>query len=57
VHSFASAVRNTLDLSIYRGLKMTQAVATRPVQEVLHWPGQGFTHVPMQVFIDPEIYS
>jgi hypothetical protein len=35
---------------------MTQAVAARPVQEVLHWPGQGFSHVPMQVFSDPEIY-
>src|SRR5262249_41577652 len=39
-----------------RKLRMAQAVAARPVDELLQWPGQGFSHVPMQVFSDPEIY-
>ena len=36
---------------------MAQAVAARPMRELIQWPAQGFTHVPMQVFSDPEIYS
>lgn len=35
---------------------MAQAVAARPMRELIQWPSQGFTHVPMQVFSDPEIY-
>ena len=35
---------------------MVQAVAARPVREVLKWPAEGITHVPLQVYVDPEIY-
>ena len=35
---------------------MAQAVTARPVEELLSWPAEGFTRVPMQVFSDPEIY-
>ena len=36
---------------------MSQAVATRPVRELLQWPAAGVTRVPMQVFADPQIYA
>lgn len=35
---------------------MSQAVAARPVQEILEWPAEGITHVPLQVYVDPEVY-
>lgn len=37
-------------------LTMSQAVAARPVKELLKWPAEGITHVPLQVYVDPEIY-
>ena len=36
---------------------MTQAVAARALPEILQWPAEGITRVPMQVFSDPEIYA
>jgi anthranilate 1,2-dioxygenase large subunit/terephthalate 1,2-dioxygenase oxygenase component alpha subunit len=35
---------------------MAQAITARPVEELLKWPAEGLTRVPMQVFSDPEIY-
>jgi anthranilate 1,2-dioxygenase large subunit/terephthalate 1,2-dioxygenase oxygenase component alpha subunit len=35
---------------------MSQAVAARPVRELLTWPAEGITHVPLQVYVDPEVY-
>lgn len=36
---------------------MSQAVAARPVAELLRWPAEGYTRVPLQVFSDPAIYA
>ncbi len=36
---------------------MSQAVAARPLRELIQWPAEGITRVPMQVFSDPEIYA
>src|SRR5664279_6072578 len=36
---------------------MSQAVATRPLRELISWPTEGISRVPMQVFTDPEIYA
>ncbi len=35
---------------------MSQAVAARPVKDILKWSAEGITHVPLQVYVDPEIY-
>src|SRR5688572_10237659 len=36
---------------------MTQAVTARAIPDLLQWPEEGITRVPMQVFSDPEIYA
>jgi anthranilate 1,2-dioxygenase large subunit/terephthalate 1,2-dioxygenase oxygenase component alpha subunit len=36
---------------------MTQAVAARPIPELLTWPAGGITRVPMHVFSNPELYA
>lgn len=36
---------------------MAQAIAAKPIEEILRWPVEGYTRVPMQVFSDPDIYS
>ncbi len=36
---------------------MSQAVAARPMAELLRWPDEGITRVPLQVFSDAEIYA
>jgi phenylpropionate dioxygenase-like ring-hydroxylating dioxygenase large terminal subunit len=36
---------------------MSQALAARPARQVLKWPAEGFTHVPLQVYVDSEIYK
>jgi phenylpropionate dioxygenase-like ring-hydroxylating dioxygenase large terminal subunit len=36
---------------------MAQAVSVRALNEILHWPSQGLTRVPMQVYSSPEIYA
>jgi anthranilate 1,2-dioxygenase large subunit/terephthalate 1,2-dioxygenase oxygenase component alpha subunit len=35
---------------------MSQALAARPVRDILKWPSEGITHVPLQVYVDGEIY-
>ena len=34
-----------------------QAVGTRPLPELLRWPAEGITRVPLHVFTDPELYA
>ncbi len=36
---------------------MTQAVTARAMPDLLQWPEEGITRVPMQVFCDAEIYQ
>ncbi|MBY0269421.1 MAG: aromatic ring-hydroxylating dioxygenase subunit alpha [Burkholderiales bacterium] len=36
---------------------MSQAVAARPMRDLVTWPQEGYTRVPLQVFADHEIYS
>ncbi|MEK6592236.1 MAG: aromatic ring-hydroxylating dioxygenase subunit alpha [Pseudomonadota bacterium] len=36
---------------------MSQAVATRPLKELVTWPAEGYTRVPFNVFSDPEVYA
>ena len=36
---------------------MTQAVTARPVAELVSWPEEGITRVPMHVFADAELYA
>jgi phenylpropionate dioxygenase-like ring-hydroxylating dioxygenase large terminal subunit len=36
---------------------MSQAVTVRPLAELLSWPPEGFTRVPLHVHSDPEIYA
>ena len=36
---------------------MSQAVAARALPEILRWPAEGITRVPLHVFSDPEIYA
>jgi anthranilate 1,2-dioxygenase large subunit/terephthalate 1,2-dioxygenase oxygenase component alpha subunit len=36
---------------------MTQALTTRPIPDLLQWPEEGISRVPMHVFSDPEIYA
>jgi anthranilate 1,2-dioxygenase large subunit len=36
---------------------MSQAVGTRAVSELLQWPAQGLTRVPLHVFAEPGIYA
>ena len=36
---------------------MTQVISTRALPELLEWPDEGITRVPMHVFTDPEIYA
>jgi anthranilate 1,2-dioxygenase large subunit/terephthalate 1,2-dioxygenase oxygenase component alpha subunit len=36
---------------------MTQAVGARAIPDLLQWPAEGITRVPMRVFSDPEIYA
>ena len=36
---------------------MSQAVSTRAVSELLQWPAQGLTRVPLQVFAEPGLYA
>ncbi len=36
---------------------MSQAVAARPPQDLLTWPAEGYTRVPLNVFTDPELYA
>jgi phenylpropionate dioxygenase-like ring-hydroxylating dioxygenase large terminal subunit len=36
---------------------MSQAVGTRAVSELLQWPAQGLTRVPLQVFAEPGLYA
>lgn len=35
---------------------MAQAITARPVEELVNWPAEGLSRVPMQVFSDPEVY-
>jgi len=34
-----------------------QAVGTRPLKELVQWPAEGYTRVPLNVFTDPGIYQ
>lgn len=34
-----------------------QAVGARPLPELLRWPAEGITRVPLHVFTDPELYA
>lgn len=36
---------------------MSQALTVRAMPELLRWPAEGFTRVPLQVFADPDIYA
>ena len=36
---------------------MSQAVAARPIADILKWPAAGISRVPLQVFSDPELYA
>jgi len=36
---------------------MSQAVTTRPLNELVKWPEGGYTRVPLNVFTDPGIYA
>ncbi len=36
---------------------MSQAVAARPIADILRWPKEGITRVPLQVFSDAELYA
>lgn len=36
---------------------MTQAVAARPLKDLIKWPAEGYTRVPLNVFSDPEVYA
>jgi len=36
---------------------MSQAVAARPPRELVTWPAEGYTRVPLNVFTDPELYA
>lgn len=36
---------------------MTQAVAARPLKDLVTWPVEGYTRVPLNVFADREIYA
>jgi anthranilate 1,2-dioxygenase large subunit len=36
---------------------MSQAVNTRPPQELVSWPEPGYTRVPLNVFSDPGLYA
>lgn len=36
---------------------MSQAVTARPMQELVKWPAEGYTRVPLNVFSDPEVYA
>ncbi len=36
---------------------MSQAVTVRPLAEILSWPPEGFSRVPLHVHSDPEIYA
>jgi len=36
---------------------MSQAVTVRPLPELLSWPEQGVSRVPLHVHSDPEIYA
>src|SRR5258708_13295277 len=39
------------------GFAMSQAVTVRPLPELLSWPEQGVSRVPLHVHSDPEIYA
>jgi anthranilate 1,2-dioxygenase large subunit/terephthalate 1,2-dioxygenase oxygenase component alpha subunit len=36
---------------------MSQAVGARPIKQMLTWPREGITRVPLNVFSDPDIYK
>jgi hypothetical protein len=36
---------------------MAQAVAARPLSQLVTWPAEGYTRVPLNVFTDAEIYA
>ena len=36
---------------------MSQAVAARPLQELVAWPPEGYARVPLNVFTDPDVYA
>jgi phenylpropionate dioxygenase-like ring-hydroxylating dioxygenase large terminal subunit len=36
---------------------MSQAVAARPLKDVVTWPAEGYTRVPLNVFSDPDVHA
>ena len=36
---------------------MSQAVAARPPRNLVTWPAEGYTRVPLNVFTDPDLYA
>lgn len=36
---------------------MAQAVAARPLSELVNWPAEGYTRVPLNVFSEPGVYA
>jgi anthranilate 1,2-dioxygenase large subunit/terephthalate 1,2-dioxygenase oxygenase component alpha subunit len=36
---------------------MSQAVAARPLRDLVTWPAEGYTRVPLNVFTQPDVYA
>ena len=36
---------------------MSQAISIRPPRDLVTWPAEGYTRVPLNVFADPDLYS